>query len=68
MDVDPADSVRALLENSESPMSTQELTQALADRHSEHQVTEALDFWRREHHAAAQDEAGKWSWQGTSLD
>ncbi|HEX7609069.1 MAG TPA: hypothetical protein VF380_00220 [Solirubrobacteraceae bacterium] len=68
MQDDPTDSVRQLLEQSESPMSTAEIARALSDRHAEHEVVQSLDFWRREHHAVVQDDAGNWTWQGTALD
>jgi hypothetical protein len=68
MDADPTDSVRELLEGSETPMSTAQIAQALSDRHAEHEVVQSLDFWRREHHAVAQDAAGNWTWHGSALD
>lgn len=68
MEVDPTDSVKELLEQADGPMSTGEIAQALGDEHSEHEVAQALDFWRREHHAVTQDEDGDWTWQGTTLD
>jgi hypothetical protein len=68
MEVDPVDSVRELLEQAESPMSTGQISEALSDRHEEHQIVQSLDFWRREHHAVAQDDEGNWTWHGTDLD
>jgi len=67
MDVDPADSVRDLLEKTETPMSTEQIAQALSDLHGRHQIVESLDFWRREHHSAVQDDQGNWTWQGPGL-
>lgn len=60
-DVDPTDTVKALLEGASAPMSTEEIVQALAGTHHAHEVEQALDFWRREH-AAVQGEDGRWSW------
>jgi len=67
MDADPADSVRELLEKSDSPMSTAAIAQALSDQHSEHEVKQSLDFWEREHHAVVQDDDGNWVWQGRGV-
>ena len=67
MEADPTDSVRELLEQAESPMSTGQIAQALSDRHGEHEIVESLDFWRREHHAVVQDDEGNWIWQGPGL-
>ena len=67
MEVDPTDSVRELLEQADSPMSTGQIAQTLSDRHGEHQIVESLDFWRREHHAVVQDDEGNWTWQGPGL-
>jgi len=67
MEVDPTDSVRQLLEQADGPMSTGRIAQALSDEHSEHDVAQALDFWRREHHAVVQDDDGNWTWQGPGL-
>jgi len=67
MEADPADSVRELLEKAEGPMSTSEIAQALGDQHSEHEVRQSLDFWRREHHAVIEDEGGNWIWQGRGI-
>ncbi|HME03286.1 MAG TPA: hypothetical protein VKG38_09685 [Solirubrobacteraceae bacterium] len=68
MEADPTDSVRELLEQAESPMSTGQIAQALSGRHGEREVAESLDFWRREHHAVVQDDKGDWTWQGPGLD
>jgi len=63
MTIDPTDSVRALLEQATSPMSTEQIADALTNVHSKHEVEQALDFWRRERHDAVEDADGKWSWQ-----
>ena len=55
MEADPTDSVRELLEQAKSPMSTGQIAQALSDRHAEHEIAQSLDFWRREHHAVGQE-------------
>ena len=62
--IDPTDSVRALLERA-SPLTTEQIAEELKQAHSEHEVIQALDFWRREHHAVIQDSDGRWSWQGS---
>jgi len=67
MEVDPTDSVKELLEQAGRPMSTAEIAQALSDRHTEHEIVQSLDFWRREHHAVVQDEDHNWTWQGPGL-
>ena len=67
MEVDPADSVRELLEHADGPMSLDQITQALGDRHKEHEIAQSLDFWRREHHAVVEDDEGNWIWQGPGL-
>ena len=61
--IDPADSVKDVLMGATQPMSTEQVVQALKDLHEEHEVLLALDFWRREHHIAFQDEDGNWTWQ-----
>lgn len=65
-DVDPTDSVRALLEEATSPLSTAQIAQSLVKEHGEHEVAEALDFWRREQ-AVVRDADGNWIWQGPGL-
>ncbi len=45
-------------------MSTDQIAQALGHERGEHEIAQALDFWRREHHAVVQDDDGKWTWQG----
>jgi len=67
MEADPTDSVKELLEGAGSPMSTAQIAQALSEQYAEHEVAQSLDFWRREHHAAVQDEEGNWTWQGPGL-
>ncbi len=64
MAVDPTDSVRRLLERASEPLSTQEVADRLKSIHGEREVALALDFWRREQHAAYEDADGRWSWQG----
>jgi len=61
--VDPTDSVRTLLEQATSPLSTEQIEEALKDLHGKHEVEQALDFWRRERHDAVQDHDGNWTWQ-----
>ncbi len=61
--IDPTDSVRALLEQATSPMSTEQIAEALKNVHGRQEVEEALDFWRRERHDAVEDADGRWSWQ-----
>jgi hypothetical protein len=63
-DVDPTDSVRSLLEGAPSPLSTAEIAERLKELHGEHEIAQALDFWRREHHDVVQDDDGRWYWQG----
>jgi hypothetical protein len=66
-DVDPADSVRELLEKTKTPMPTEQIVQALSALHGKREIVESLDFWRREHHSVVHDDQGNWVWQGPGL-